>query len=82
LHFDDVPPLQIYAWLDSLVEKYPGVVTPIVGGESYEGRQIRGVKVSYKTGNPGVALEGGVFLYLAILLRYMLRKTLKKKKNA
>ncbi|XP_021942856.1 zinc carboxypeptidase-like isoform X2 [Zootermopsis nevadensis] len=51
---------EIYAWLDSLVEKYPGVVTPIVGGESYEGRQIRGVKVSYKTGNPGVALEGGI----------------------
>lgn len=60
----DEPPLQIYAWLDALNETYPGVVTPIVGGESYERRQIRGVKVSYRAGNPGVMLEGGVFLYL------------------
>lgn len=51
---------EIYAWLDSLPETYPGIVTPIVGGESYEGRQIRGVKVSHRAGNPGVALEGGI----------------------
>jgi hypothetical protein len=62
----DFPPLQIYAWLDSLVETYSGVVSPIVGGESYEGRQIKGVKLSYKAGNPGVILEGGEFLYLTI----------------
>jgi hypothetical protein len=57
---DVLLPLQIYAWLDSLAETYPGVVTPIVGGKSYEGRQIKGVKVSYKPGNPGVILEGGL----------------------
>jgi hypothetical protein len=57
---DVLLPLQIYAWLDSLAETYPGVVTPIVGGRSYEGRQIKGVKVSYKPGNPGVILEGGL----------------------
>jgi hypothetical protein len=50
---------QIYAWLDSLVDNYPEVVTPITVGRSYEGRQIRGVKVSFKEGNRGVVLEGG-----------------------
>ncbi|PSN45348.1 hypothetical protein C0J52_06533 [Blattella germanica] len=51
---------EIYDWLDSLVAANPGVVSPIVGGETYEGRQIRGVKVSYKEGNPGVIIEGGI----------------------
>ncbi|XP_035901543.1 zinc carboxypeptidase-like [Anopheles stephensi] len=50
----------IYAWLDTLVEQYPDVVTPIVVGETYEGRQIRGVKVSYKEGNPAVFTEGTI----------------------
>jgi hypothetical protein len=50
---------QIYTWLDSLVDNYPEVVTPINVGRSYEGRQIRGVKVSFKEGNRGVILEGG-----------------------
>jgi hypothetical protein len=70
LNSDD-PQLQIYAWLDSLSKTYPGVVTLIVGGESYEGRQIRGVKVSHRAGNPGVALEGGVFLYLTAHIGYV-----------
>jgi hypothetical protein len=56
----DLPALQIYAWLDSLVDTYPEVVTPIVVGKSYEGRLIQGVKVSYKPRNPGVILEGGL----------------------
>ncbi|XP_069700916.1 zinc carboxypeptidase-like isoform X1 [Periplaneta americana] len=50
----------INAFLDSLVSKYPGVVTPLVGGDSYEGRKIRGVKLSFKEGNPGVFIEGGI----------------------
>jgi hypothetical protein len=41
------------------VETYPEVVTPITVGRTYEGRQIRGVKVSFKEGNRGVVLEGG-----------------------
>ncbi|XP_035901544.1 zinc carboxypeptidase-like [Anopheles stephensi] len=47
----------IYAWLDSLVESYPGIVTPLNVGNSFEGRPIKGVKVSYKAGNMGVFLE-------------------------
>lgn len=50
----------IYAWLDTLIEQYPDVVSPIVAGESYEGREIRGVKVSYKQGNPAVFMEGTI----------------------
>ncbi|XP_049545589.1 zinc carboxypeptidase-like [Anopheles darlingi] len=50
----------IYAWLDTLIAEYPGIVTPIVAGETYEGRQIRGVKVSYKAGNPAIFTEGTI----------------------
>ncbi|GLG98821.1 Zinc carboxypeptidase A 1 [Gryllus bimaculatus] len=50
----------IYNWLDSLEAQYPGVVSVVVGGTTYEGREIRGVKVSYKAGNPGVFVEGGI----------------------
>ena len=45
------------------MKTYPGVVTPVIGGFSYEGRQIKGVKVSFKAGNPVVIFEGGVSSY-------------------
>ncbi|XP_053687411.1 zinc carboxypeptidase-like [Sabethes cyaneus] len=51
---------QIYAWMDGLVAQNPGVLSSIVGGTSFEGREIRGVKVSYKVGNPGVFMEGTI----------------------
>jgi len=51
---------EVYDWLDSLVETYPGVVTSVVGGSSYEGQEIKGVKVSFKAGNPVVIFEGGI----------------------
>ncbi|XP_062559197.1 zinc carboxypeptidase-like [Armigeres subalbatus] len=51
---------EIYAWLDDLVTRYPTVLTTIVGGTTFEGREIRGVKVSYKSGNPGVFIEGTI----------------------
>ena len=50
----------IYRWLDSLATQHPEIVKPIIGGSSYEGRSIRGVKLSYKEGNPGVFIEGGI----------------------
>jgi len=46
--------------LESLPGLYPGIVTTIIGGKSYEGRQIVGVKISFKEGNKGVFLEGGI----------------------
>uniref|UniRef100_A0A182QAV5 Zinc carboxypeptidase A 1 n=1 Tax=Anopheles farauti TaxID=69004 RepID=A0A182QAV5_9DIPT len=48
----------MYGWLDSLVASYPGVVSPLNIGNSFEGRPIKGVKVSYKAGNKGVFMEG------------------------
>ncbi|XP_015434404.1 PREDICTED: zinc carboxypeptidase-like [Dufourea novaeangliae] len=50
----------IYRWLDSLVTQHSEIVKPLTGGRSYEGRSIRGVKLSYKEGNPGIFLEGGI----------------------
>lgn len=39
---------EIYGFLDQLVDKYPNVVTPFTYGKSYEGRDLRAVKISHK----------------------------------
>lgn len=52
----------IYEFLDSLVENYPDQVTPILIGYSYEGRPIRGVKLSYKEVSDFHAISWTVFL--------------------
>ncbi|XP_054743523.1 zinc carboxypeptidase A 1-like [Anastrepha obliqua] len=52
-----------YTWLQSLPSSYPGVVTLIEGGKSYEKRSILGVKISYNNGQsqkPGIFLEAGI----------------------
>lgn len=46
--------------MDSLVENYKGIVSPLVVGQSYEGVTIRGVKISYKQNNTAVFIEGGI----------------------
>ncbi|XP_055599236.1 zinc carboxypeptidase-like [Uranotaenia lowii] len=59
VHWTDYNTLEeIYAWMDQLLEDHKDVLSPIVAGYSYENRPIRGVKVSYKSGNPGVFIEG------------------------
>lgn len=50
----------IYGWFDTLEATYPGVVQTTIGGKSFENRDIKGVKVSFRSGNPGVFLEGGL----------------------
>ncbi len=50
----------IYKWIDSILGQYPNVTSPISIGKTYEGRDIRGVKISYKNGNPGIFIEGGI----------------------
>ncbi|KAJ6634319.1 Zinc carboxypeptidase A 1 [Pseudolycoriella hygida] len=50
----------IYKWLDSVVKRYPNVTSSISAGESYQKRDIKGVKISYKNGNPGILIEGGI----------------------
>ncbi|KAF2881921.1 hypothetical protein ILUMI_24251 [Ignelater luminosus] len=47
-------------WMDFLAEKYSNVVTSMVGGRAYEGREIRGVKISFGPGRKGVFIEGGI----------------------
>jgi hypothetical protein len=54
------------------VETYPGVETSIVGGVSYEGRQIKGVKVSFKANNPVVILEGGASSYMTKYFAFLI----------
>ncbi|KAL5288077.1 hypothetical protein ACFFRR_008745 [Megaselia abdita] len=51
---------ETYSWMESLAEKYPNLIETIVGGKTYEDRQILGVKLSYKKGNKGIFLEGGM----------------------
>nr|CAD7596067.1 unnamed protein product [Timema genevievae] len=48
---------EIYSWLNDLSTLYPGVVTLSDVGETYEGRVIKAVKISHKTGNRGVFIE-------------------------
>lgn len=38
----------MYAWIDSLVEKHPGIVSVEEIGKTYEGRPIRVVKITKK----------------------------------
>ncbi|KAG5333622.1 CBPA1 carboxypeptidase, partial [Acromyrmex heyeri] len=50
----------IYNYLDDLEKKYPDIVQTVVAGKSYEGRKIKGVKISFKQNNPGVFFESGI----------------------
>lgn len=50
----------IHAWLDHLAEKYKDLITPLTIGTSYEGRPLKGVKLSYRKGNTAVFIEAGV----------------------
>ncbi|KAH8397389.1 hypothetical protein KR222_001710 [Zaprionus bogoriensis] len=51
---------EIYDWLDLLEARYPNIVTPFSIGKSYEGRSIRGIKISYKSGNSAVFIESNI----------------------
>lgn len=50
---------EIYAWMDSLEVKYPGIVRGIELGTAYHGLQL-GVEIKYGEGNKLVVLEGGM----------------------
>lgn len=53
---------EIYAWLEEIVNQHPDILTLVEGGQTYEGRKIMGVKLSYSPDNAkrGVFLEGGI----------------------
>uniref|UniRef100_A0A6P4ETH6 Zinc carboxypeptidase n=1 Tax=Drosophila rhopaloa TaxID=1041015 RepID=A0A6P4ETH6_DRORH len=51
---------EIYAWLDEILAAYPVITESFVLGQSFEGRTIRGIKISYKSNNPGVFIESNI----------------------
>jgi len=57
----DYYPLEtIYEWMDLLAERNPNIVSVFDIGRSYEGRQIKGLKISYKANNPGIFIESNI----------------------
>lgn len=50
----------IYDWMDHLREKYADIVQRVEVGNSYEGRPIRGIKLSKKKNNTAIVVEGGI----------------------
>ncbi|XP_046410685.1 zinc carboxypeptidase-like [Neodiprion fabricii] len=51
---------EIYEWLESLAVKYPENVEVVVAGSTYEDREIKGIKISFGSDNPGIFIEGGI----------------------
>ncbi|XP_071559723.1 zinc carboxypeptidase-like [Temnothorax nylanderi] len=51
---------EIYDNLEELAEKYPNQVQIIVAGRTYEGREIKGVKIISGEGKRGIFIEGGI----------------------
>ncbi|CAG2064508.1 unnamed protein product, partial [Timema podura] len=48
----------IYAWLDELISANPGGrVQGITVGSTYEGREIRGLKITNNVNNPSIFIE-------------------------
>uniref|UniRef100_A0A182Q3L0 Zinc carboxypeptidase A 1 n=1 Tax=Anopheles farauti TaxID=69004 RepID=A0A182Q3L0_9DIPT len=50
---------EIHAWLDKLAGEHREVEL-LDAGRSYQNRTLKGVKVSYGAGRPGVFIEGGI----------------------
>jgi len=52
---------EIHAWLDELVSKYPGVVSPFNAGKSFKGRPLKGIKVGTSApGKPALWFHAGI----------------------
>jgi len=51
---------EIESWLDHILTTYQTVASGFLIGKSYEGRNIRGIKISYKEGNPGIFIESNI----------------------
>ncbi|CAG5004961.1 unnamed protein product [Parnassius apollo] len=50
----------INAWLEDLKDAYSNIVTLITGGQSYESRDIKGIKLSHGSGRRAIFIEGGI----------------------
>uniref|UniRef100_A0A1A9VMH2 Peptidase M14 domain-containing protein n=1 Tax=Glossina austeni TaxID=7395 RepID=A0A1A9VMH2_GLOAU len=52
--------VEIYTWLDSIILQNPKVVSGFHIGRSYEGRLIRGIKLSFKRGKKAIFIESNI----------------------
>lgn len=50
----------INQFLDDKIAEYPAVASGFLAGQSYEGRSIRGIKISYNTGNKAIFVEANM----------------------
>lgn len=50
----------INTWIDDLAATYPDIVSIIIGGTTFEGREIKGLKISHGEGKRVIFLEGGI----------------------
>lgn len=50
----------IEKWMDGIVAQFPNQVSMFTIGKSLEGRDIKGLKISYKSGNKGVFIESNI----------------------
>uniref|UniRef100_A0A1A9WWA5 Peptidase M14 domain-containing protein n=1 Tax=Glossina brevipalpis TaxID=37001 RepID=A0A1A9WWA5_9MUSC len=52
--------VEIYTWLDLIIQQHPKIVTGFQIGRSYEGRLIRGIKISFKRGKKSIFVESNI----------------------
>lgn len=50
----------IYAFLDEKIAAFPNAISGFIAGQTYEGRLIRGVKISYGSGNKAIFVEANM----------------------
>ncbi|XP_068619169.1 zinc carboxypeptidase-like [Battus philenor] len=50
----------INAWLNDMISAHSNVASAIIGGRSYEGHDIKGIKISHGSGRRAVFIEGGI----------------------
>ncbi|XP_052900691.1 zinc carboxypeptidase-like isoform X2 [Anopheles moucheti] len=50
----------IYTWMDWIARQYPDCVETLEIGHSYEGRPIKGLKLSRRPANKAIVVEGGI----------------------
>lgn len=50
----------VYQFLDEMAESYPDTASVFTVGESYEGRLIKGMKISTNEKNPAIFLEANI----------------------
>jgi len=51
---------EIYKWLDEILEANPSILSSHSVGTTFQGREIRAVKLSHKEGNPTIFIESNI----------------------